>query len=200
MFNFRTRSTNAQKFWAEFENWNLATQTAREPIDRLEFEVNSMLSRYFSGVYAILKIDLNAEYELMFTVNGMPRHFNKVFEIIQVAPVLKLWKWKAFRPGDTQLKEVNFAGATLKLSDCYFEYAKDRAKIGIRVFVRGYGKGSIEDAICYRLIDRFVGELEVYEKIKWIHLKPLDEVLVSQHFPLSHLPTVIDGFDLEINN
>ncbi|MFT4679288.1 MAG: hypothetical protein ACI9RU_002187 [Litorivivens sp.] len=200
MFNFRTKITGAQKFWREFSAWESAKNMAHEPIDRLDFEINTMLSKHFSGVYAVLKMDTKSNYELMFTVNGMPRHVKKIFGIIEAAPEIKLWQWQAFRPRDPGLKQVAYKGDILKLSDAYFEYAKDRAKLGIKVFVRGYGNGGIDDGICYCLIDRFIGELEVYEKIKWIDLQPLDENLVLQHFPLSHLPNIINGYDLEINN
>ncbi len=200
MLKLRTKKSNAQRFWNTFKEWATRTNTSETPVDRLEFEVNQILSRYFNGVFAHLRVTVDGKYELMFTVHGIPRHFPKVFEILDNSPELEFWTWQAFRPKDRHLKKVTYKGSTLHIDDAYFEYAKDRAKLGIRVYVRGFRHDSEQELICYRLIDRFIGELEVYEKIKWIDLQPLDEDFIYKYFPLSHLPTIIEGYDQEINN
>jgi hypothetical protein len=200
MLNLRTKKSNAPRFWNTFKEWASRTNTGLTPVDRLEFEVNQILSRYFSGVYANIKINVDGKYELMFTVEGIPRHFTKVFEILDNAPEMELWTWQAFRPKDRHLKKVTHQGSTLNLDDAYFEYAKDRAKLGIKVYIRGFRPEADQELICFRLIDRFIGELEVYKKIKWIDLQPLDEDLIFKYFPLSYLPKIIEGYDLEINN
>ncbi|WP_100612947.1 hypothetical protein [Confluentibacter lentus] len=126
----------------------------------------------------------NQKTELIITANGNPEYFIKVTDLINNAPILKHWKFKAFiQPSENIDKIIDglddpyiFPEITIKTSEIKFlplDYDVNSNKLDIIMYLKNYHircNTKTWQQVIYIILQDLLGEKSLYQNINFVQL------------------------------
>jgi hypothetical protein len=138
--------------------------------------------------------------EFIISANGIKESFPAVRKLVDAAPNIPKWAIIAFRQPKPSYKQITFKGITVHFDDVYFAYCKDKGKIGLELYIRGYEDSRDWIATTFLLLDMVLGEFDTEMSISWIERKGLNEKEIGTFYKIHDLPTLVDDYKREFGN
>lgn len=147
--------------------------------------------------FEITTVKNDGKRELSISTDGERKASKDVIDLVNKAPVLNNWNFRAFRQrisgGDIQIK---WGDIQISCSDTYFQYKKDGGKIGIEISLRNFVESNAFKNATLILLDNLIGEYERLTYISWIEFVKLNEEKIEELYPLVELPEILDRVSL----
>jgi hypothetical protein len=194
---------SASDFWQWFQTNNTKYLFLDEVDDdvkkQLLEELLSSLHQFSDKLfYEIGHHPDNADQELVITASGDVNFFDKVEELVSVAPEIKDWKIIAFKPPMGFEFSIEYNGLVFEPSKTWFqplELESRPLELGIRVCYSDFDEERNEDFIggTFLMLDAGLGEKSTALDIKYLEVTELPEDPEEEGMlPLTQLPEYIE--------
>ena len=197
-FSLFNKQSKEEKFWDWFSKHQKEFYNGIENLEIREKIFNNLSSElkkiHNDLVFEFSPIRENGIREFIISAEGIKELFPIVKKLVEIAPEIENWEFKAFRQrvsGDDF--EIQYGDLKIGYQDIYFRYQDgEYGKIGIELNIRNYeGNGQTQNAI-YILLDGLIGEYDMTMGIDWIEWIKLDENNIENLNPITSLRTLID--------
>jgi len=194
---------SASDFWQWFKANNTKYLFLDEVDDNVKKELLELLLtqlHQFSDklFYEIGHHPDNADQELVITASGDVNYFDKVEELVSVAPEVKDWKIIAFKPPMGFDFSIEYNGLVFDPAKTWFqplELENRPLELGLRVCYPDYDEEQNEDFIggTFLMLDAGLGEKSTALDIKYLEVTVLpDDPEEEGMLPLTQLPEYIE--------
>lgn len=138
--------------------------------------------------------------EFVISADGIKSIFPIVLDLVSKAPKLNNWKIIAFRQPRAGITQINYDNLVIKFEDVFFRFAKDNGLIALELNIRGFYEAPEWAGATFILLDSILGEYHTEMSLSRIDKRPLNEAELSNLFPITALPQIIESYYLELNN
>jgi hypothetical protein len=170
MLNKLFKTDSHKEFWKwftkhqdDFYQFETSKEVLSDLLEKKLKEINKDLA------FEITTVKNDGKRELSISTDGERKASKDVIDLVNKAPVLNNWSFRAFRQrisgGDIQ---INWGDIQISCSDTYFRYTKDGGKIGIEISVRNFVESNAFKNATVILLDNLIGEYERLTYISWI--------------------------------
>lgn len=168
--------------------------------------------RLFSHLHLQLKkIDKNLVFEfspirqdntreLIISADGVKTSFPAVTDLVNAAPSLDKWQIVAFRQPRKGVNAIKYENLSVSYDNIFFKFGKDSGKIALELHIRDFYESTEWTNATFILLDLILGEYSTETYISKIDWKLLDEEEISQLYPITTLPNILDDYLSEQNN
>jgi len=197
-FSLFNRQSKEKNFWSWFSKHQIEYYNGIENLkirDKIFDKLSTELKKVHNDlVFEFSPIHENGIREFIVSAEGIKELFPIVENLIENAPEIENWEFKAFRqrvPGDDF--ELQYGDFKIRYKDIYFRCQDgEYGKIGIELNIRNYDeKGQTQNAI-YILLDGLIGEYDMTMGVEWIEWVKLNESKIESLNPITSLRTLID--------
>jgi hypothetical protein len=156
-------------FWYWFEHEHEALVAPATRADREE-ALAYWLGRVDPALSYVLEPG-KRRHALILSADGDSGQFRRVELMVDAAPKVKGWKFRALRPEARQLTPETVGDVTLDPATTHFDLYRDGARIGVVLYVPGYSAS--DNTASYRLaamrlMSQAVGEWDVGMEIGFV--------------------------------
>lgn len=153
-------------YWFEHEHEALVAPATRA--DR-EVALAYWLGRVHPGLSYVLEIG-QRRHSLIISADGDSGLFRRVELMVDAAPKVRGWKFRAFRPAARRLGPETVGDVTLDPATTHFDLYRDAGRIGVVLYVPGYAASDREAyrVAGMRLMSQAVGEWDVGMEIGFV--------------------------------
>lgn len=187
------KSINTFWNWFQDNNQNIKNVFNETPKHQkhIFFWLNKHLHYYCKEIDFIIAFPKKPtdKSELIITANGNPTYFKQVMDLVDNAPKLRTWKFKAFiQPKENIEKIIEgldnpyiYPEITIKTSEIKFlplGYDEESKKIDITVYLKNYNihcdTKTWEQAL-YIIMQDLLGEKALYQNINFVQLAQMPD-------------------------
>lgn len=190
-----------ESFWRWFaahaaELADLAKTAPVEAMQRLGTQIEGIAAGAGPEVGAELVTSTSpGPLTLVITANGMRDAAPLAKRIVAAAPSVARWTVRAFRPRmppDGPLSQTALAGSTFTFADVRIVAQSMGAFFDVVLYIPGASDEATRERIGFIVLDSYLGELDVMEKIGEISALPIDQAPANAITP-SELVKLVDG-------